>query len=238
MKSFKNENTGGGSEARQGERGNLLILSGLPFKQKLLVIKLTQIWDGACRFFTADDFYAFCGRGWRAHLMLHQRLAWRYSVTVFIKLPAVFNNTKVLDRLNHMMRLRRWCWWYVGLFEVLRWVNEIILWSTVTIQVIEDVQVMVLVNNFWRILTEHLSWQLTKETLKFKLFFHSCNLQFFSFSFQLSIINDVSRYFYKHIWSTSACHFKILSRSLFPIKINRKSISSHSSKSETNSLKR
>lgn len=131
-------------------------MSGLPFKQTLFVMELTQIWNGACWFFAADDFDCFWRRRWRTHLVIYHRLAWRNSVSVFIvDLSTVFYDTEllVLYRWHHMMWLWRRCRGDIRLFVILWRLNKII---AVIIQMVEDVQVMILVNNFrWR-LVEHL----------------------------------------------------------------------------------
>lgn len=150
---LKNENTEGGAGA-MGTGGYLLIMSGLPFKQTLFVMELTQIWNGAGWLFAAYDFDSFRWCRWRTHLVFYHWFTRWYSISVFVvQLASIFYNTELLYRLHNVMRLRGWCRRDVRLFVILWRLNEFI---SMIIQVVEDVQVMILVNNFrWR-LVKHL----------------------------------------------------------------------------------
>lgn len=132
------------------------ISSGFPNYGKKFVMKLTQIRHGWSWFLAADDFQIFCGCWRRAHLVFVNRLARGDSVAVVIHLSTIFDHTKLLNRLHHIMWLGWRCRRDVGLLVEMWWLNMIldILRQLVIVEVIED-ELVVLIDFLVR-LVEHL----------------------------------------------------------------------------------
>lgn len=78
--------------------------------QQKLVMKLTQVGNGAGGLFAADNFDVLGWRWWWAHLMIIHWVTRRHTIPVFVlsavELSTILDNTELLDWLHFRMRFR------------------------------------------------------------------------------------------------------------------------------------